>query len=104
MKEGVEGKAKALELATVNHVFALGRKRIMDNLRELRTNTDDTMRELANELDSFVDTLPNSDYFIPERTPVESVRGTGKQPDNDAIQQFGEDTVYPAFRKAFDQS
>ena len=104
LKEGVEGKARSQELATVNHVFALGRKRIMDNLRELRTNTDDTMRELADELDSFVDTLPNSDYFIPERTPVESVRGTGKQPDNDAIQQFGEDTVYPAFRKAFDQS
>ena len=104
MKEGVEGKAKALELATVNHVFALGRKRVLDNLRELRNNTDETMRTLANELDSYVDTLPNSDYFIPERTPVESVRGTGRQTDDEAIQQFGEDSIYPSFRKAFDQS
>jgi hypothetical protein len=41
----------------------------------------------------FIDTLPNSDYAIPEKTPVEEARGTGHQADQSAIQQFGEGFV-----------
>ncbi len=104
IREGVEGRARQLEQANVDHVFAVGTKRINDCMRELRTNTDDSMKKLASELDVFVDTLPDSDYFIPERTPVESAQGKGRTPDHEAIPQFGSGSVYPAFREAFDKA
>ncbi|MDG2422797.1 MAG: acyl-CoA dehydrogenase family protein [Phycisphaerales bacterium] len=104
IREGVEGSARRLEQANVDHIFALGVKQIRDNTRSLGLNTDDSMRLLATELDSFVETLPDSDYFIPERTPVETAQGKGLKPDHDAIPQFGEGSAYPAFRAAFDKA
>ena len=35
------------------------------------------------------ESLPNSDYVLPEKTPDLKARGTGRQPDQTHIQQFG---------------
>jgi alkylation response protein AidB-like acyl-CoA dehydrogenase len=101
LRSGTEGAAKSHETALVNHIMDMGEKRILDSLRNLRNNCDDTMRALAHELDSVVDTIPDGHYAIPERTPVEAVRGKGRQPDEDSIQQFGEGTMYAEFSEIF---
>ena len=103
IREGAEGTSLRQEMAIVNHVFALGKHRILGHIRSLKSNTDETMRTLATELDSFVDTLPDSDFFIPERTPVESVQGKGRRHDNDAIPQFGSGSVFQPFSETSDQ-
>jgi len=42
----------------------------------------------------FGETLPNSDYYIPERTPDLDARGTGKDCDQEFIKQFGAGSLY----------
>ncbi|MBG80802.1 MAG: acyl-CoA dehydrogenase [Phycisphaerae bacterium] len=104
IRSGAEGDALRQEMATVDHICAIGKKRIDDNIRELRTNTDDTMQALATELDAYVDLIPDSDYYIPERTPVKEVLGKGRKHDNDVIKQFGSGSHYETVRKVFDAS
>ena len=79
-------------------------KRVKDNLRDLNTNTDDSMRALADELGSLVETLPDSDYFIPESTPIEAARKAGRTPDNEVIQQFGSGFVTHSFQDPIDKN
>ena len=104
IRRGAEGKALSQEIATVDHIFAIGTKRFRDNLRELRQNTDKTMRVLADHLEDHVDSLPDSQFFIPESTPVDAVRGKGRQTDDEAIQQFGGGSHYEVLRKVLEKS
>ena len=96
MKEGVEARP-GLELATVNHMFHWDSTVPTTSVNPQQRN--ETMRAVTSW------TLAHASQQVhPERTPAESVRGTGGQTDDEAIQQFGEDSIYPSFRKAFDQS
>jgi alkylation response protein AidB-like acyl-CoA dehydrogenase len=96
IREGLNGPALEQDLAIVRHVFALGGEEIDNALRELRKNTDETMRAAAQAAMKRVETLPNSDYFIPEKTPDLSARGKGKRSDQTHIPQFGSGTTVRA--------
>jgi hypothetical protein len=89
LRKGLDGVALEHDMAVVNHVFALGGEEIDNALRDLWKNTDAAMRKAAAVALKRVDALPNADYSIPERTPDMKARGTGRQPDQTNIQQFG---------------
>jgi alkylation response protein AidB-like acyl-CoA dehydrogenase len=78
----------------VEHLFDLYEHEIEELRREIRDNTDDSMRRAAASVMEWGRTLPNSDYAIPEKTPVESARGSGKKIDMSQIEQFGEGTIF----------
>jgi hypothetical protein len=89
LREGLEGPQLEHDMAIVRHVFALGGTEIENATRELRHNTDSSMLAAAKVALKRADTLPNSDFSIPERTPDLKARGTGRKLDQAHIQQFG---------------
>ena len=79
----------------VNQYFcALAGEEIRNSLRGLDRNSDDTMRRAAQVALKHVSTLPNAHYAIPESTPNESARGTGRVFDQEHIQQFGAGSMF----------
>ena len=62
-------------------------------LRGLRTNTDDTMRTAADATWDLLETMPHSDYIVPEKTPDETALGNGRTVDQSHIQQFGSGSI-----------
>jgi alkylation response protein AidB-like acyl-CoA dehydrogenase len=77
------------ELRVVAHVAALAREQVDGAFRALGENSDATLDGAAEAARRATAELPNSDYTIPERTPVASARGTGRTPDPARTQQFG---------------
>lgn len=75
------------------HFFDLAENSIHHNFRELYENTDDTMLTAAAAAIRHNDTLPNSDFAIPERSPVAA--GTGRTLKQDGIKQFPGDRHAP---------
>jgi len=96
MRKGLDGAALEHDMAIVTHVFALGGEEIDTALRDLWKNTDATMVKAAAVAFKRADTLPNSDYSIPERTPDLKVRGKGRKADQTHIPQFGGGTTVRA--------
>ena len=78
----------------VEHLFDLHEHEIAQNVREIRDNSDRSMRTAATAAIEWGESLPDSDYVIPEKTPVESARGSGKSVDQSFIDQFGEGTTF----------
>jgi acyl-CoA dehydrogenase family member 9 len=70
-------------------VCAIGGQEMDNALRDLRTNIDGTLRSAAAAALKRVESLPNADYVLPERTPDLKARGTGRKPDQTHIDQFG---------------
>lgn len=68
------------------HFFDLAENSIHHNFRELYENTDDSMLMAAEAAIKHNDTLPNSDFSIPEKSP--SAKGTGRTLRQDGIKQF----------------
>ncbi|PYV08943.1 MAG: acyl-CoA dehydrogenase [Acidobacteria bacterium] len=90
LRGGAEGERLEDELRIVRHVAALARQEIDAALRALRSNSDATIPGAVEAARRHADTLPNSDYTIPEKTPVLPALGTGRKPDVSSIPQFGE--------------
>ncbi len=94
IRKGLDGERLAEDLTLVEHVCAMGGVEIDQAYRALRYNDDESMRKTAQVVMKQIERLPNSKYVIPEKTPEEAVRGTGLQPDQKHIQQFGSGSVY----------
>jgi hypothetical protein len=94
IRDGVSGEDLDRDRSTVEHLFDLFEHEIESNRKELRCNTDKSMRVAAAAALKWSESLPNSDYVIPEKTPVDGARGSGKTIDQSMIQQFGEGTVF----------
>jgi hypothetical protein len=73
----------------VEHFFDLASKAIEQNFQALENNADGTLHAAAKAALHQIDQLPNANYVLPEKTPIKEVRGTGRQPDQTYIQQFG---------------
>ncbi|HYF14411.1 MAG TPA: acyl-CoA dehydrogenase family protein [Phycisphaerales bacterium] len=72
--------------AAALHFFDLAELEIHQNFRGLYENADDTMLAGAAAAMAYSDTQPNSEFVIPERSPV--AKGTGRTPRQDGIKQF----------------
>ncbi|UCD74767.1 MAG: acyl-CoA dehydrogenase family protein [Phycisphaerales bacterium] len=94
IRKGVNGKELEDELAVVSHACAMGSEVIANRLRELRKNTDETMRPCAQAALAWVDQFPNSEFSIPEKTPDKEAFGTGKKFDETHIKQFGAGSIF----------
>lgn len=96
LRDGLEGAALEHDLAVVDHIIALGCKEVDDNIRSLRTNTDATMLRAAKVALKRSDTLPTSDFVVPEKTPDVTARGKGRKTDQTHIPQFGSGSTVQA--------
>lgn len=94
VRNGLSGTELEDELVVVEHLYAIAENSIEKNRTDLRRNCDVTMKRAAAVALAWGKTLPNSDYAIPERTPDESARGTGKVADQEHLQQFGEGSSF----------
>ena len=84
----------AHDSAMLDYIMEYGAYKIQGWMRALRQNPDKTMLHAAEEALKFSETLPNSDYYIPERTPDLTARGNGKPCDTESIAQFGNGSLY----------
>jgi acyl-CoA dehydrogenase family protein 9 len=81
--------------AAALHFFDIAEVEIQHRFRDLYENGDETMLAAADAALCHNDTLPNSDFVIPERSPV--AKGTGRTNKQDGIKQFpGEKVHAPA--------
>lgn len=76
----------ARDKAAALHFFDVAEVAIHQSFRELYQNADDTMLEAAAAAIKHSDTLPNSEFYIPEGSP--NAKGTGKPPKQEGIKQF----------------
>jgi hypothetical protein len=84
-----KGKGGDEERAVVEHLVEIARIEVARNFRELYDNPDSTLPKAYAAAMAECDRLPNADYAIPEKTPIDEARGTGKSVDQSAIKQFG---------------
>ena len=86
VREGAEGVEFERDKSAAMHLFDMAEVEIADSFRKLHENADESMRVSAKAALAHNDTLPNSDFIIPERSPV--ARGQGRVPSQDGIKQF----------------
>jgi acyl-CoA dehydrogenase family member 9 len=97
IRQGGEGVEFERDRAAAMHFFDLAELTIHNNFRELYENADDSMLKAAAAALKYTETLPNSDFAIPEGSPV--AKGTGKVLKQDGIKQFpGDSKVEQASR------
>ncbi|MBL9150695.1 MAG: acyl-CoA dehydrogenase family protein [Phycisphaerae bacterium] len=94
IRTGLDGAQLEYEMNVVSHLCAIANHEIAVALRELSINHDDSLRRAGASVLKWADTLPNSDYDIPERTPDNSARGKGRPEPTEGIPQFGSGSIY----------
>ena len=94
VQKGHSEEAANHERCLVEHLFSLVESSIEQTRTQLRRNSDASMKRAAATALHWGQTLPNSEYAIPESTPDESALGTGKDLNQDHVPQFGEDTTF----------
>lgn len=80
---GTVGDRDATALA---YLFDLLDRKMHNNIGEMKDNADDNMRRAAAAARRHNDTLPNSDFYIHEASPI--AKGTGSSIQTEHIQQF----------------
>jgi hypothetical protein len=89
IRDGTNGEQLADEKKIVEHFCDMGDLEIATLIRALRHNPDETMLPSAQAAMNRNDALPDSDFYVPEKTPDMTARGKGKAPDETNIKQFG---------------
>ena len=94
IRNGVEESQLKYDRAMVDYIMEYGAYKIHGWMRSLRQNPDSSMLNAADEALKFGETLPNEDFYIPERTPDLEARGSGKMCEQEFIKQFGGGSLY----------
>jgi acyl-CoA dehydrogenase family protein 9 len=94
IRDGLDSKQLDHDRAMLDYIMDYGTYKINGWIRALRENPDSTMLKAADKAWEFGESLPNSDYYIPESTPDLDALGTGKVCDQESIKQFGGGSVY----------
>ena len=89
IRDGTNGETLADELRIVEHICDLADHEIRQAIRDLYSNTDQTMLACADAAKKRTEALSDSEYMIPEKTPDTSALGTGRVPEQKHIPQFG---------------
>lgn len=85
-RAGEEGVEFERDKAAAFHYLNLAELWCKESWRSLRLNADESMRTAADAAIAHNDTMPNSLFAIPEKSP--SARGTGRKLKQDGIKQF----------------
>ncbi|MFG0251542.1 MAG: acyl-CoA dehydrogenase, partial [Phycisphaerales bacterium JB038] len=80
------------ELSVGTHFCNLAHQQFRQNIRGLRDNADSTLKDAAEAALGWIDTLPNSDFAIPEASP--NAKGEGRELKQDGIRQFGAGSLF----------
>ncbi|MDA0802244.1 MAG: acyl-CoA dehydrogenase family protein [Planctomycetota bacterium] len=80
---------KSYRLGVVRTFCLFANEQIEAETRALFNNHDKAARACGESVMSWIDSIPNADFSIPERTPVVAVRGSGRVMDQTGIPQFG---------------
>jgi alkylation response protein AidB-like acyl-CoA dehydrogenase len=97
IRKGLDGDALAYETSVVEHLCAMFGLGIEEEIRALRVNADESMKRAADAVLKRIDSFPNADFAIPERTMDMKARGSGranKSADVAATPQFGSGSVF----------
>ncbi len=94
LRSGAHGVEFDRDRTAFEHAFDLFELEILHNFHELRHNADESMRKAAAAARRHNDTLPNSDFYIHEASPV--AKGTGKPVQKEHIKQFPGDRYVEA--------
>ncbi len=86
-REGASGIEFERDRAAGEHFFDLAELAIRRNTRELKENADRSMLVAAEAAIQYNATLPNSDFYLPEKSPVVKP-GEGKPREKRWIKQF----------------
>jgi len=86
IRAGEDGTEMARNKAAAEHFFDLAELEIKKRFAALRENADKSMLAAAEAALAHAETMPNSDYSIPERSP--NAMGTGRELKQDGIKQF----------------
>ena len=86
LRSGESGAGFERDAAVFEHAFDLLSLEFDHNIREMRVNADESMREAAEEVRRHNDTLPNDRFYIHEASPVAA--GTGRTPQTEHVRQF----------------
>ncbi|MBX3324221.1 MAG: acyl-CoA dehydrogenase family protein [Phycisphaeraceae bacterium] len=87
IRQGQNGPAFERDKAAALHFFDLAELGIVNAFRAQYENADDSMRTAADKALAFSQTLPDSLFIIPEKTPTPS-RGMGRKPDIRHVPHF----------------
>lgn len=94
LKRGASGVKWERDRAAGLHFLHMAYLDIQENLQRLHRNADDSMQRAADAALVWVDTLPNSDYYIHESSP--NAAGTGREIQREDVKQFpGDGTQGP---------
>ncbi len=97
IRKGLSGEQLAYEMSLVEHLCSMFGLAIEEEVRALRTNADVSMKRAADAVLKHIDSLPNIDFAIPERTMDMKARGTGatlNAVNEEAIPHFGSGSVF----------
>jgi acyl-CoA dehydrogenase family member 9 len=86
IRAGSDGIEFERDRAAAIFFFSFVEEEFNQNIRGLYENTDDLMRGAAAAQIKVTDALPNSDFIVPERSPV--AMGEGRSPVSEGIKQF----------------
>ena len=79
--------------AAAMHFFELAECGVHTCFRELYENPDDTMIKASSAALKYSDTLPNSEFSIPEKSPAPGAQGSGRARRQEGIKQFPGDNA-----------
>ncbi|HWH70804.1 MAG TPA: acyl-CoA dehydrogenase family protein, partial [Candidatus Sulfotelmatobacter sp.] len=85
-QRGAKGPEQERDQAAAHYFMALAESKVNRSLDEVLENADDAMRAAAQAALRYIDTLPNSQFILPESSPV--ARGTGRVPAREGIKTF----------------
>jgi alkylation response protein AidB-like acyl-CoA dehydrogenase len=95
IRSGASGVEFDMQETAFRHAFDLFELRIQNSIAELTDNADDSMFDAAAMARRYNDSLPNSDFYIHETSPIAA--GTGKKVQTESIKQFpGDGAVTPS--------
>ncbi|MEX2219859.1 MAG: acyl-CoA dehydrogenase family protein [Phycisphaerales bacterium] len=86
LRAGGDGPEFERDRAAAIHFFDLAEQGIHTCFRALYENTDDSMLPGAAAALRYTETLPNSEFSIPEKSP--NAQGTGRERKQEGIKQF----------------
>jgi len=81
-----EPNSIAYDRAALRHFFDVATLTIEENTRAIWKNADASMLDAAEQAIARSDAQPNSEFIVPEKSPVAT--GTGRTPDQSDIRQF----------------
>ncbi|OQY26450.1 MAG: acyl-CoA dehydrogenase [Candidatus Cloacimonetes bacterium 4572_55] len=87
IRKGDQGESFERDKRAAIHLMELADLKIQENIRALTDNADESMEKCASSSLKHIDTLPDSDFYIPEKSPVAKPE-SGKPVDNRHIKQF----------------